>query len=63
MNVSLYARPVMDHQVENTKPGIALVAHDACKQEMIEGSLQSQHAFRVYALYDWYHRSDDCART
>ena len=36
MNISLYARPVMDHQIENTAPGIALVAHDACKQEMIE---------------------------
>jgi hypothetical protein len=37
MNISLYARPVMDHQVENTAPGIALVAHDACKQEMRSG--------------------------
>ena len=51
MNVSLYSRPVMDHQVERTHPGIALVAHDACKQEMIEWARFNRSTLSAYTLY------------
>ena len=51
MNVSLYARPVMDHQFERTTPGIALVAHDACKQEMIEWARFNRSTLSSYILY------------
>ena len=51
MNISLYARPVMDHQIENTAPGIALVAHDACKQEMIEWARFNRETLSPHMLY------------
>ena len=51
MNFSLYTRPVMDHQVENTAPGIALVAHDACKQEIIEWARFHRKTLSSYMLY------------
>jgi len=51
MNVSFYARPVMNHQVENTAPGIALVAHDACKQEMIDWARFNRETLSSYMLY------------
>lgn len=51
MNVSLYARPVMAHQFENLAPGIALVAHDACKQEMIEWARFNRETLSSYMLY------------
>ena len=51
MNVSFYARPVMNHQVENTAPGIALVAHDACKQEMIEWARFYRETLSSHMLY------------
>jgi methylglyoxal synthase len=51
MNVSLYARPVMDHQFVTASPGIALIAHDACKQEMIEWARFHRSALSSYMLY------------
>jgi methylglyoxal synthase len=51
MNVSLYTRPVMDHRVEKSTTGIALVAHDACKQEMIEWARFNRSTLSSYTLY------------
>lgn len=51
MNVSLYARRVMDHQRENTAPGVALVAHDAYKQEMIDWARLNRKTLSSYMLY------------
>lgn len=51
MNVSLYSRPVMNLQLESTEPGIALVAHDACKQEMIEWARFNRSTLSAYTLY------------
>lgn len=51
MNVSLYARPVMNNRVEKVTPGIALVAHDACKQEMIEWARFHRSTLSAYMLY------------
>ena len=51
MNSFLYARPVMDHHFENAAPSIALVAHDACKQEMIEWARFNRSTLSSYVLY------------
>jgi methylglyoxal synthase len=51
MSTSAYARPVMDFQFDNTAPGIALVAHDACKQEMIEWARFNRSTLSSYTLY------------
>lgn len=47
----LYAWPVMDHQLVSTSPGIALIAHDACKQEMIEWARFHRNTLSSYLLY------------
>ena len=41
----------MDYQFENTAPGIALVAHDACKQEMIDWARSNRKTLSAYVLY------------
>ena len=51
MNVSLYAQPVMDYQFRNASPGIALVAHDARKQELIECVRFNRSALFSHTLY------------
>ena len=41
----------MDLQFEPTAPGIALVAHDACKQEMTEWARFNRSTLSSYTLY------------
>lgn len=47
--MSFYTRHVMDSATET--PGIALVAHDACKQAMIEWARFNRTTLSAYTLY------------
>lgn len=51
MNTFVYARPVMNLELPSAAPGIALVAHDACKQEMIEWARYNRNTLSSYTLY------------
>lgn len=51
MNTSLYTRHIMDLRAREERPGIALVAHDACKQAMLEWARFNRDTLSSYALY------------
>jgi methylglyoxal synthase len=51
MKSYLYARPVMDQPFRNAAPGIALVAHDARRQELIECVRVNRGALSPHTLY------------
>jgi methylglyoxal synthase len=46
-----YTRPVMDVSIESSAPGIALVAHDACKQGMLEWARFNRDTLSRYTLF------------
>ena len=46
-----YTRHVMDFPIESGTPGIALVAHDACKHGMLEWARFNRDTLSRYALY------------
>lgn len=50
MNSTLYTRHVMDLESKRA-PGIALVAHDGCKQGMIEWARYNRDTLSSYTLY------------
>jgi methylglyoxal synthase len=51
MNSKIYTRHAMDVDVESEVPGIALVAHDGCKQAMIEWARFNRDTLSAYTLY------------
>ena len=51
MNTNLYTRHVMDPKAEKETPGIALVAHDACKQGMLDWARSNRDTLSSYLLY------------
>lgn len=51
MNYSLYAQPVMDHPFRSAAPGIALVAHDARRQDLIDCVRFNRSALFSHTLY------------
>lgn len=51
MNSALYTRSVMNPETEKGRPGIALVAHDACKQGMLEWARFNRETLSSYTLY------------
>lgn len=51
MNSDLYTRSVMNPEIEKEAPGIALVAHDACKQAMLEWARFNRETLSSYTLY------------
>ena len=51
MQSNYYAQHVMDLEINKEAPGIALVAHDACKQAMLEWARFNRHTLSSYTLY------------
>ena len=51
MNSDLYTRRVMDPKTEKEAPGVALVAHDACKQGMLEWARFNRDTLASYTLF------------
>jgi methylglyoxal synthase len=51
MSTQIYTRHVMDLAIEKDSPGIALVAHDACKQGMLEWARFNRQTLSSYTLY------------
>ena len=51
MQSNHYTQHVMDLEINKEAPGIALVAHDACKQAMLEWARFNRHTLFSYALY------------
>ncbi len=51
MNPGLYTRSVMSPESESDGPGIALVAHDACKQGMVEWARFNRETLSSYTIY------------
>jgi len=51
MSTQIYTRHVMDLAIEKDAPGIALVAHDACKQGMLEWARFNRETLSSYTLY------------
>jgi methylglyoxal synthase len=51
MSTHIYTRNVMDLAIERDAPGIALVAHDACKQGMLEWARFNRETLSSYTLY------------
>ena len=51
MNTNLYARHIMDFGTEKKTSGIALVAHDACKQGMLDWARSNRDTLSSYMLY------------
>ena len=51
MNSDLYTRHVMDPRTEKEAPGVALVAHDACKQGMLEWARFNRDTLASYTLF------------
>ncbi len=51
MNSRYYTRHVMDEELESKTPGIALVAHDACKQGMIEWARFNRSTLSAFTLF------------
>lgn len=51
MNAITYTRQVMDVTIKQDAPGIALVAHDACKEEMVEWARFNRETLSTYTLY------------
>lgn len=51
MKTSIYTRHVMDLERDRERPGIALVAHDACKHGMLEWARFNRDTLSSYTLY------------
>jgi len=51
MSTHIYTRHVMDLAIDRDAPGIALVAHDACKQAMLEWARFNRETLSSYTLY------------
>jgi methylglyoxal synthase len=51
MNSKFYTQHVMEINLESVSPGIALVAHDGCKQAMIEWARFNRNTLSAYTLY------------
>ena len=51
MTTNIYTRHVMDLAMDKDAPGIALVAHDACKQAMLEWARFNRNTLSSYTLY------------
>lgn len=51
MSTHIYTRHVMDLAIKKDAPGIALVAHDACKQGMLEWARFNRETLSSYTLY------------
>ena len=51
MSSNIYARRVVDLAMERGTPGIALVAHDACKQGMLDWARSNRGTLSSYTLY------------
>jgi methylglyoxal synthase len=51
VNTSLYTLGVMEMDVQEDGPGIALVAHDACKRAMLEWARFNRETLSAYTLY------------
>lgn len=51
MNTTIYTSHVMELGIEKETPGIALVAHDACKKAMLEWARFNRDTLASYTLY------------
>jgi methylglyoxal synthase len=51
MNSQIYSRHVMTTDIDAKTTGIALVAHDACKQAMLEWARFNRETLLAYTLY------------
>ena len=51
MKTNIYTFPIMDTGSSSEAPGIALVAHDACKQGMLEWARFNRDTLSSYSLY------------
>lgn len=51
MQTNVYTLPVMNSFTEGEAPGIALVAHDGCKQGMLEWARFNRDTLASYTLY------------
>ena len=51
VSTHIYTRHVMDLAIEKDAPGIALVAHDASKQGMLEWARFNRETLSSYTLY------------
>ena len=51
MPTNVYTLPVMNSVSEREAPGIALVAHDACKEGMMEWARFNRDTLSAYTLY------------
>ncbi len=51
MKTDVYTQHVMDFKIDKEAPGIALVAHDACKQGMLEWARFNRNTLSSYTLY------------
>lgn len=51
MKTNLYTQAVMDYEIGRELPGIALVAHDGCKQAMLEWARFNRDTLASYTLY------------
>ena len=51
MKLELYSEQVTQLDVESALPAIALVAHDACKQAMIEWARFNRNTLSAFPLY------------